>query len=106
MLCFVLRYKIYVEGAAWSVSEKYIIGCDSMTLFIEPTYYEFFTRSMVPLQHYWPISPKNMCEDIKYAVDWGNAHLDNVIIFFLYFLLNYFYTSTNSCCAEIILFAQ
>ncbi|KAL5132881.1 O-glucosyltransferase rumi [Glycine soja] len=71
------RYKIYVEGAAWSVSEKYIIGCDSMTLFIEPTYYEFFTRSMVPLQHYWPISPKNMCEDIKYAVDWGNAHLDN-----------------------------
>ncbi|XP_027336851.1 O-glucosyltransferase rumi homolog [Abrus precatorius] len=71
------RYKIYAEGATWSVSEKYIIACDSMTMFIEPRYYDFFTRNMLPLKHYWPISPKNMCEEIKYAVDWGNAHLDN-----------------------------
>ncbi|XP_014515413.2 O-glucosyltransferase rumi homolog isoform X1 [Vigna radiata var. radiata] len=71
------RYKIYIEGAAWSVSEKYIILCDSMTLLVEPTYYDFFTRNMVPLQHYWPINPRNMCEDIKYAVDWGNSHLQN-----------------------------
>ncbi|TKY63895.1 O-glucosyltransferase rumi-like [Spatholobus suberectus] len=71
------RYKIYVEGVAWSVSEKYVIACDSMTMFVKPTYYDFFTRNMVPLRHYWPISPKNMCEEIKYAVDWGNAHLDN-----------------------------
>ncbi|XP_052724576.1 uncharacterized protein LOC108346451 isoform X2 [Vigna angularis] len=71
------RYKIYIEGAAWSVSEKYIILCDSMTLLVEPTYYDFFTRNMVPLQHYWPVSPRNMCEDIKYAVDWGNSHLQN-----------------------------
>ncbi|KAH1085812.1 hypothetical protein GYH30_017668 [Glycine max] len=71
------RYKIYAEGATWSVSEKYIIACDSMTMFIEPRYYDFFTRSMLPLQHYWPINTKNMCEEIKYAVDWGNAHLDN-----------------------------
>ncbi|KAL2625691.1 hypothetical protein AAZX31_07G069600 [Glycine max] len=71
------RYKIYAEGITWSVSEKYIIACDSMTMFIEPRYYDFFTRSMLPLQHYWPINTKNMCEEIKYAVDWGNAHLDN-----------------------------
>ncbi|XP_061373568.1 uncharacterized protein LOC133315900 [Gastrolobium bilobum] len=71
------RYKIYAEGATWSVSEKYIIACDSMTMFIEPRYYDFFTRNMVPLKHYWPISTKNMCEEIKFAVDWGNAHLEN-----------------------------
>ncbi|KAK7292653.1 hypothetical protein RJT34_15504 [Clitoria ternatea] len=71
------RYKIYAEGATWSVSEKYIIACDSMTMFIEPRYYDFFSRNMVPLQHYWPISSKNMCEAIKYAVDWGNSRLDN-----------------------------
>lgn len=82
-----LRYKIYAEGATWSVSEKYIIACDSMTMFIEPRYYDFFTRSMLPLQHYWPISAKNMCEEIKFAVDWGNTHLDSVIIFFLIFSL-------------------
>ncbi|KAE9605417.1 hypothetical protein Lal_00025393 [Lupinus albus] len=70
------RYKIYVEGATWSVSEKYIIACDSMTMFIEPRYYDFFTRNMVPLKHYWPISSKNMCEDIEFAVNWGNTHID------------------------------
>ncbi|QCE02761.1 protein glucosyltransferase [Vigna unguiculata] len=69
------RYKIYAEGATWSVSEKYIIACDSMTMFIEPKYYDFFTRNMLPLQHYWPISIRNMCEEIKYAVDWGNSHI-------------------------------
>ncbi|KAL2335950.1 hypothetical protein Fmac_010396 [Flemingia macrophylla] len=71
------RYKIYAEGATWSVSEKYIIACDSMTMFIEPKYYDFFTRNMLPLKHYWPISIENMCQEIKYAVDWGNSHLEN-----------------------------
>ncbi|RDX90139.1 KDEL motif-containing protein 1, partial [Mucuna pruriens] len=71
------RYKIYVEGIAWSVSEKYILACDSMTLFIEPIFYDFFTRSLVPKHHYWPIaSNQSMCNDIKYAVDWGNANPD------------------------------
>ncbi|WJX83004.1 hypothetical protein P8452_65699 [Trifolium repens] len=68
------RYKIYVEGVSWSVSEKYIIACDSMTLFIKPRYYDFFSRSLLPYKHFWPISKQNMCEDIKYAVDWGNTH--------------------------------
>ncbi|KAL4307083.1 hypothetical protein AHAS_Ahas16G0242800 [Arachis hypogaea] len=70
------RYKIYAEGATWFVSEKYIIACDSVKMFIESQYFDFFTRNMVPLQHYWPISTTNMCEDIKFAVNWGNSHQD------------------------------
>ncbi|XP_065859482.1 uncharacterized protein [Euphorbia lathyris] len=72
------RYKIYVEGRGWSVSCKYIIGCDSMTLFIKPTYYDFFMRSLVPLQHYWPITIQNKCKSIKFAVKWGNKHPEQV----------------------------
>ncbi|OIW02055.1 hypothetical protein TanjilG_21104 [Lupinus angustifolius] len=43
---------------------------------VKPRYYDFFTRNMVPLKHYWPISAKNMCEDIEFAVNWGNTHID------------------------------
>ncbi|KAJ7962355.1 O-glucosyltransferase rumi-like [Quillaja saponaria] len=71
------RYKIYIEGWAWSVSEKYILACDSMTLFLMPRYYDFFTRGMVPLQHYWPIiRDNNQCASLKFAVEWGNNHTD------------------------------
>ncbi|XP_054781795.1 uncharacterized protein LOC129288988 isoform X2 [Prosopis cineraria] len=70
------RYKIYAEGVTWSVSQKYILACDSMTMFIEPKYYDFYSRSLIPWRHYWPISTKNMCQDIKSAVDWGNSHPD------------------------------
>ncbi|XP_054781274.1 uncharacterized protein LOC129288627 [Prosopis cineraria] len=68
------RYNIYAEGRTWSVSEKYILACDSMTMFIEPKNYDFYTRSLVPMQHYWPIRPKKICNDIKFAVEWGNSH--------------------------------
>ncbi|KAJ9171359.1 hypothetical protein P3X46_014742 [Hevea brasiliensis] len=68
------RYKIYIEGRGWSVSGKYILSCDSMTLLIKPDYYDFFMRSLVPMQHYWPISATNKCRDIKFAVEWGNSH--------------------------------
>ncbi|KAK8268953.1 hypothetical protein V6Z11_D11G099900 [Gossypium hirsutum] len=68
------RYKIYREGATWSVSEKYILACDSMTLLIKPKYYDFFSRSMVPMQHYCRIRRKNKCRDLKFAVEWGNNH--------------------------------
>ncbi|GMI69637.1 hypothetical protein like AT5G23850 [Hibiscus trionum] len=68
------RYKIYTEGATWSVSEKYILACDSMTLMIKPEYYDFFSRSLVPLQHYWPIRRKDKCRGLKFAVEWGNNH--------------------------------
>ncbi|KAI4355039.1 hypothetical protein L6164_003857 [Bauhinia variegata] len=30
----------------------------------------------VSWSHYWPISTQNMCQDIKFAVDWGNNHTD------------------------------
>ncbi|GAB4861793.1 hypothetical protein Ancab_037050 [Ancistrocladus abbreviatus] len=66
------RYKIYIEGKAWSVSEKYIQACDSMLLLVKARYYEFFTRSLVPMKHFWPINPRNLCSSIKFAVDWGN----------------------------------
>ncbi|XVF12496.1 hypothetical protein REPUB_Repub08aG0123900 [Reevesia pubescens] len=70
------RFKIYVEGSAWSVSEKYILACDSVTFLVKPRYYDFFTRSLKPMHHYWPIKADNKCRSIKYAVDWGNNHQD------------------------------
>ncbi|KAM7494494.1 hypothetical protein LguiB_029103 [Lonicera macranthoides] len=70
------RYKIYIEGSAWSVSEKYILACDSPTLLVKPKYYDFFTRSLIPEQHYWPIRDDDKCRSIKFAVDWGNSHKD------------------------------
>ncbi|KAK6920151.1 Glycosyl transferase CAP10 domain [Dillenia turbinata] len=70
------RYKIYTEGEAWSVSEKYILSCDSVTMLIKTNYYDFFTRSLLPLKHYWPINDKDKCRSIKFAVDWGNNHME------------------------------
>ncbi|KAF8117975.1 hypothetical protein N665_0007s0024 [Sinapis alba] len=68
------RYKIYIEGYGWSVSEKYILACDSVTLMVKPYYYDFFSRTLQPLQHYWPINDKDKCRSIKFAVDWLNNH--------------------------------
>lgn len=68
------RYKIYIEGSAWSVSEKYILACDSVTLLVKPIYYDFFTRSLMPLKHYWPVKDEDKCRSIKHAVEWGNSH--------------------------------
>ncbi|KAB1205231.1 KDEL motif-containing protein 1 [Morella rubra] len=68
------RFKIYAEGWAWSVSEKYILACDSMTMFIRSRFYDFFIRGMVPLQHYWPIRDNSKCTSLKFAVEWGNNH--------------------------------
>ncbi|XP_007051850.2 PREDICTED: O-glucosyltransferase rumi homolog [Theobroma cacao] len=70
------RYKIYTEGWAWSVSEKYILACDSMTLYIRSRFYDFFIRGMMPLQHYWPIRENSKCTSLKFAVEWGNVHPD------------------------------
>ncbi|MQL96472.1 hypothetical protein Taro_029149, partial [Colocasia esculenta] len=68
------RYKIYIEGASWSVSDKYILACDSPTLLVEPRYHDFFSRGLKPLRHYWPVRSKAKCSDVKFAVDWGNTH--------------------------------
>ncbi|XP_061999335.1 uncharacterized protein LOC133716675 [Rosa rugosa] len=68
------RYKIYVEGWAWSVSEKYILACDSMTLYVNPRYYDFYMRGMLPLEHYWPIRDNSKCTSLKFVVEWGNNH--------------------------------
>ncbi|CAH1430278.1 unnamed protein product [Lactuca virosa] len=68
------RYKIYIEGSAWSVSDKYILACDSVTFIVKPRYYDFFTRGLMPVHHYWPIKENDKCRSIKFAVDWGNTH--------------------------------
>ncbi|KAK7307848.1 hypothetical protein VNO77_41268 [Canavalia gladiata] len=68
------RYKIYIEGYAWSVSEKYILACDSVALLVKPRFYDFFIRGLQPTQHYWPIRDNDKCKSIQHAVDWGNNH--------------------------------
>lgn len=74
------RYKVYIEGISWSVSLKYILACDSVTLMVNPHFYDFFMRSLMPLHHYWPIKEDDMCKDIKFVVDWGNIHQQKVPI--------------------------
>ncbi|KAE8721291.1 Downstream target of A 2 [Hibiscus syriacus] len=65
----ILDWKINapIEGVTWSASEKYILACDSMTLMVKPIYYGFFSRSMVPMQHFWKIGRENKCRDLKFA---------------------------------------
>ncbi|KAJ4954458.1 hypothetical protein NE237_011241 [Protea cynaroides] len=68
------RYKIYIEACSWSISEKYILACNSVTLLVKPRYYDFFSRSLQPVHHYWPIRDDDKCRAIKFAVDWSNNH--------------------------------
>ncbi|XP_068645511.1 uncharacterized protein [Aristolochia californica] len=68
------RYKIYIEGSAWSVSDKYILACNSVTLIVKPRYYDFYSRGLMPVHHYWPVRDDDKCRSIKFAVDWGNSH--------------------------------
>ncbi|WOL17354.1 protein O-glucosyltransferase 1 [Canna indica] len=72
------RYKIFVEGRAWSVSEKYTLACDSPALFVTTHFYDFMTRGLMPGRHYWPIREYTKCLSIKLAVDWGNKHQNEV----------------------------
>lgn len=81
-ICIYDRYKIYIEGWAWSVSEKYIMACDSMTLYMKPRFYDFFIRGMVPLQHFWPINDQSKCSSLKFAVQWGNNNTIQVLLQF------------------------
>jgi len=73
------RYKIYIEGNAWSVSLKNIMACDSPTLLVTPQYYDFYSRGLVPQRHYWPIRVDKKCDSIQFAVDWGNKHPNEVM---------------------------
>ncbi|CAN1237097.1 Protein O-glucosyltransferase 2, partial [Linum grandiflorum] len=70
------KYKIYIEGWAWSVSEKYILACNSMTLYIRSSFHDFYIRGMSPLKHYWPIRDNSKCSSLKHAVDWANNHTE------------------------------
>ncbi|XP_062185528.1 uncharacterized protein LOC133889089, partial [Phragmites australis] len=64
------------KARGWSVSEKYILACDSVALMVRPRLHDFFSRGLTPLRHYWPIRDRGKCPSIKFAVDWGNAHTD------------------------------
>jgi protein glucosyltransferase len=68
------RYKMYIAGRAWSVSEKYILACNSPMLAVDTNYKDFFSRGLVAGKHYWPIDHARKCPAIKFAVDSGNAH--------------------------------
>ncbi|KAJ4955215.1 hypothetical protein NE237_011998 [Protea cynaroides] len=68
------KYRIYVEGRGWSISQKYVLACDSVTLFVKPQYYDFTTRSLIPMYHYFPIKGDDICREIKFAIDWGNIY--------------------------------
>ncbi|KAL6606183.1 hypothetical protein ACP70R_041836 [Stipagrostis hirtigluma subsp. patula] len=70
----IYRYKVYVEGSAWSVSEKYILACDSPVLFVMTPFQDILSRGLVAGKHYWPISRDHICKSIKVAVDWGNKN--------------------------------
>ncbi|XWS48942.1 hypothetical protein CRYUN_Cryun13aG0120500 [Craigia yunnanensis] len=47
MPAYLSRYKIYIEGYAWSVSEKCILACDSVTFMVQVQFYDFFMRGML-----------------------------------------------------------
>lgn len=64
--------------STWSVSEKYILACDSLTLLVTPHYNDFYSRGLIPMHHYWPIMENDKCRSIKFAVDWGNNHTETV----------------------------
>ncbi|MCO5610025.1 hypothetical protein L7F22_064260 [Adiantum nelumboides] len=69
------RYKLYVEGWGWSVSLKYILACDSPVFLLSPNFYDFFSRGLTPMKHYWPIRTNRLCRSIKFASDWGNNNM-------------------------------
>ncbi|KAL6499289.1 hypothetical protein OROHE_025952 [Orobanche hederae] len=70
------RYKIYIEGWSWSVSEKYILACNSPTLLMTLRWYDFFVRGMIPQHHFWPVRDNGKCRSLKFAVEWGNNHTE------------------------------
>jgi hypothetical protein len=58
-----------------------------MTLVVTPKYYDFYSRVLIPMQHYWPVRDEEKCSSIKYAVDWGNSHKQKVFSLYLYTLV-------------------
>jgi hypothetical protein len=59
-----------------------------MTLLVTPKYYDFFSRSLMPIQHYWPVQDDNKCASIKYAVQWGNSHKQSVLSVYQHLHMN------------------
>ena len=53
-----------------------------MALLVKPEFFDFFGRSMVPMEHYWPIRPQESCRDLEFAVEWGNNNTEKVGYYF------------------------
>lgn len=69
------RFKLYMEGWAWSASGKYILACDATTLMVESEWYEFWYRGLKPGVNFLPVAKApNLCANIRKTVDWGRAH--------------------------------
>lgn len=83
-----IRYKIYAEGWAWSVSEKYILACNSPTLLIPSRWHDFFTRGLIPRRHFWPLRDSQKCSSIEFAVEWGNTHTAEVRSYIMEYALS------------------
>lgn len=72
------RFKLYMEGWAWSASAKYIMACDATTLMVESEWFEFWYRGLKAGVNFLPVSKTpNLCANIRKAVDWARAHPKN-----------------------------
>lgn len=76
------------------------MACDSMTLYVKPRFYDFYIRGMMPLQHYWPIRDDSKCTSLKFAVHWGNTHVDKVHLTtdFLHCKFDLYQVNPDFCC--------
>ncbi|CAL4931421.1 unnamed protein product [Urochloa decumbens] len=84
------RYKIYVDGRAWSVSLKYILACDSPALLVDTRFRDFFSRGLVAGRHYWPVDAARKCAAIRLArLRAGGAVPENAYDYMLHVLTEY-----------------
>lgn len=68
------RFKVYAEGATWSVGLKYALACGSVVLLLPQEHHDFYSRGLEPLRHFWPVDPKDLCNSLRFAVEYGNDH--------------------------------
>eukprot|EP00897_Mesotaenium_endlicherianum_P010009 jgi/Mesen1/9036/ME000566S08455 len=72
------KYKVYAEGAAWSIGLKYALACPASTLLLPAPleFADFYSRGLIPLRHFWPVdkAPGRLCASLRAAVEYGNYH--------------------------------
>lgn len=68
------RFKVYAEGATWSIGLKYALACGSVLLLLPHAHHDFYSRGLEPLRHVWPVTPGMLCNSLRFAVEYGNDH--------------------------------